>query len=148
MQREIKLRYDGKILSKKNRHVVARIGGRTAVLPDHAAQENESKMIAQFIAQLQADGRTSGQIWKDKARRVLEAERAGATYEIGIKIWQADGIRRDLDNQCSTLMDAMVRSGAIPDDCRKFVRMITIRDEGIDKDRPGAEITITETTNN
>lgn len=147
MQREIKLRFDGKILSKKNRHVVARIGGRTAVLPDHAAQENETKMIAQFMSQLTGNSQTSGQIWKDKARRVLEAERAGASYEIGIQIWQADGIRRDLDNQCSTIMDALVRSGAIPDDCRKFVKAIVIRDEGIDKDRPGANITIIETTN-
>lgn len=146
MQKEIKLRYDGKILSKKNRHIVAKIGGRTAVLPDHAAQENETRMIGQFIRQL-GDNRTGGQIWHDKARRVLEAERAGATYAIGIEIWQADGIRRDLDNQTSTIMDALVRSGAIPDDCRKFVRAITVRDRGIDKDRPGAEITIIETTN-
>lgn len=146
MERITKLRYDGKILSKKNRHVVARIAGRNAVLPDHAAQENESQMVAQFMSQLGADERTRGRIWQDKARRVLEAERAGATYEIGIQIWQADGIRRDLDNQTSTLMDALVRSGAIPDDCRKFVKAIVVRDEGIDKERPGAQITIRETT--
>lgn len=146
MIRETKLRYDGKILSKKNRHVVARIGGRNAVLPDHAAQENEAIMVGQFTKQLEQSDYYRNRIWQDKARRVLDAERAGATYEIGIKITQADGIRRDLDNQCSTLMDALVRSGAIPDDCRKFVKAISVIDAGIDKDRPGADITIREST--
>lgn len=146
MEKTIKLRYDGKILSKKNRHVVARIGGRNAVLPDHAAQENETRMVASFMRQLGADADHRGKIMQDKARRVLEAERAGAEYEIGIEITQADGIRRDLDNQTSTIMDALVRSGAIADDCRKFVKAITVKDKGIDKERAGADITIVETT--
>lgn len=146
MERTIKLRYDGKILSKKNRHVVARIGGRNAVLPDHAAQENETRMVAAFMRQLGADSDHRGKIMQDKARRVLEAERAGTEYEIGIEITQADGIRRDLDNQTSTIMDALVRSGAIADDCRKFVKAIAVKDKGIDKERAGADITIVETT--
>lgn len=145
MERTYTLSFRGKILSKKNRHVVARIGNRTAVLPDHEAIANEQDIASQFTAQMRNNEHLRQRIHKDKTRLVLEAERAGATYEIGIQITQADGIRRDLDNQTSTIMDALVKAGAIPDDCRKFVKAIVIRDGGIDKAQAGAIITIRET---
>lgn len=145
MERTYTLSFRGKILSKKNRHVVARIGHRMAVLPDHEAIANEQDIASQFTEQMRNNEHLRQRIHKDKTRLVLEAERAGATYEIGIQITQADGIRRDLDNQTSTIMDALVKAGAIPDDCRKFVKAIVIRDGGIDKAQAGAIITIRET---
>lgn len=141
------LQYVGKILSKKNRHIVARIGGRTAVLPDMEAKKNETDIAMQFSTQMRQDENLRHKTYKDKTWLVMEAERASATYEIEITITQADGIRRDLDNQTSTLMDALVKAGAIPDDCRKFVRKITVIDGGVNKEQAGAIITIQEQTN-
>lgn len=146
MERTYTLRFHGKILSKKNRHVVARIGHRMAVLPDHEAIANEMDIASQFTAQMRNDEHLRQRTYKEKTRLVLEAERAGARYEVGIQIIQADGIRRDLDNQTATIMDALVKAGALPDDCRKFVKAIIIRDGGIDKAKAGAIITIRETT--
>ena len=51
-------------------------------------------------------------------------------------------IRRDLDNQASTIMDALTRSGAIADDCWQFVRRITVEAGGVSL-TPGADIEIT-----
>lgn len=146
MERVFRLRYKGKVLSKKNRHVVARIGRRLAVLPDHEATQNEQAIASQFTAQMKQDEWLKNRTFKDKTRLVLDAERSGAEYEIAITITQSDGIRRDLDNQTSTIMDALVKAGAIPDDCRKFVKVIIIRDGGVSKDEAGAIVTIKETT--
>ena len=50
MRETIKLRFDGQILSKKNRHMVARIGGHSFIKPDQEAKANEDNMVNQFKA--------------------------------------------------------------------------------------------------
>lgn len=128
--------YVGVIHSKKNRHIPVMQGGRMRVIPDAVAREQEMDMIQQFKSQL---GRAST---ATKAQQLVQANKMGVKYHIVFRIWQVNSIRRDLDNQVSSLLDALVRSGAIVDDCRKFVRSFTVVDEGIDRQRPRAEIRI------
>lgn len=141
MQEIIKLRFDGQVLAKKNRHMVAKIGNHAFVKPDKEAQANEADMVQQFRIQLMATKRRLKAI-QTKERRVLEAKASGETYEIDITITQPNMVRRDLDNQASTIMDALTKAGAIADDCWQFVRKITVQAGGVSK-TPGADITIT-----
>lgn len=141
MRETIKLRFDGQILSKKNRHMVARIGGHSFIKPDQEAKANEDNMVNQFKAQLMTTTRRVRAI-QTKERRVLEAKAAGETYEVSIRITEPNMVRRDLDNQASTIMDALTWSGAIADDCWIFVRKITVEAGGVSQ-TPGADIKIT-----
>lgn len=140
METTLKLRFDGQVLAKKNRHMVARIGNHSFVKPDKEAQANEADMVNQFRAQLLTSTRRA-QVVTTKERRVLEAKAAGETYEVDIRITQPNLIRRDLDNQASTIMDALVKAGAIADDCWQFTRKITIEAGGVSP-TPGADIAI------
>lgn len=141
MKETITLRYDGQILAKKNRHMVAKIGGHSFIKPDKEARANEEDMVNQFRAQLLTSTRR-GRAMQSKERRVLEARAAGETYEVEIRITEPNLIRRDLDNQTSTIMDALTRSGAIADDCWQFVRKISVEAGGVSP-TPGADIKIT-----
>lgn len=137
----ITLRFDGQILAKKNRHMVAKVGRHAFIKPDAEAQANEEDMVAQFRSQLLTTQRRS-RAMTSKERRVLEAKAAGETYTVEIRITEPNMIRRDLDNQTSTIMDALTRSGAIADDCWQFVRKITVEAGGV-SNTPGADIRIT-----
>lgn len=136
----IKLHYTGQILSKKNRHIVANIGGHRLIRPDKEAKANEDDMVMQFRAQLLMSARRTWAMLS-KERRVLEAKARGETYYITMRITEPNLIRRDLDNQASTIMDALTRSGAIADDCWQFVKKITIEAGGVSP-TPGADIEI------
>ena len=135
-KRVLKLTYKGVVLSKKNRHIISRNGG---VIPDKKARENENDIIQQLTLQLRAQGITDA-FNKTKQEQILEAKRKHAKYALRFWIWRGNEIRRDLDNQLNTLLDAMVASFALPDDSCKFVRQITMVDRGVDKENPRVEI--------
>ena len=59
-----------------------------------------------------------------------------------VEVWNKDNRKHDLDNQVSTILDALVKAGVIPDDSQTTVQKITAEYKGIDKDDPRAEITI------
>lgn len=141
MMETIQLHFNGQILAKKNRHMVAKIGGHSFIKPDKEARANEEDMIEQFRAQLLMTKRRS-RVMQTKERRVLEAKASGETYSVEIRITEPNMLRRDLDNQASTIMDALTRSGAIADDCWQFVRRITIEAGGVSP-TPGADVKIT-----
>lgn len=137
--KQITLNYHGIIKAKKNsKQIIRGADGRPRIISNCAARENEDDMVRQFIAQgcrpLSVQQRTIA---------MLEAGKRGETYAIEATIWQPNGIRRDLDNQITSILDALTKSGAILDDCRKFVRKISVIDGGIDKQDPRAKITIT-----
>lgn len=141
MKRHIRLVYDGVVLSKKNRHITTRQG---AVIPDAKARANESDMIAQFVIQLRKQGGTAI-FTTTRAERLLEANQNGTRYRIKMTFYNENGRRRDLDNQATSVLDALTKSGAIVDDCCNYLRGLYIEYGGIDKARPRAEIIIEET---
>ena len=144
MKQELKLHFAGQVLAKKNRHTIIRIAGRPVVRPDNEAKANEDEMVLQFRTQLLQTERR-GFIAKTKEQRILQAKKNRETYTVEIKIWQPNRIRRDLDNQASTIMDALTRAGAIADDCWQFVKKLTIEAGGVSP-TPGADINITIAT--
>ena len=136
--RTIELTFNGIILSKKNRHIISSHGG---IIPDSKARENENEMIQQFTDQLRAQG-INDAFTKTKTEQVLEANGKNTKYAIQFEIWRANNIRRDLDNQVTTLLDALTESFAIADDSHKYLKQIVAIDRGLDKDNPRAEIII------
>lgn len=134
----IELTYHGIILSKKNRHIISSHGG---IIPDRKAVENENDMISQFTAQLKKQD-INDVFFMTKTEQVLQANKKNTRYAIYFKIWRANNIRRDLDNQVTTLLDALTESFAIVDDSHKYLKRIVADDKGIDKDDPRAEISI------
>lgn len=136
--RIIKLTYHGTVLSKKNRHIISSHG---AVIPDKKARANENDMIQQFAVQLRKYGVVDVFI-KSDTERILEAKAKHARYFVKFDLYAANEIRRDLDNQATTLFDALVKAGALADDSRKFIEGFAVYDKGTDKANPRAEITI------
>lgn len=136
----IRLIYHGTVLSKKNRHITTRQG---IVVPDARAKANEADMVNQFIPQLRRQGGTSI-FTKTHTDRLIEANAKGTTYGIKMTIYNETARRRDLDNQATSILDALTKSGAIVDDCAKYVRKLVIEYGGIDRLNPRAEIMIVE----
>lgn len=136
--RLIKLTYHGIVLAKKNRHIISSHG---AVIPDRKARENENDIINQLAVGLKHQGITDA-FTLDQASRMIKARKNNAEYSVQFNIFAGNEIRRDLDNQASTLLDAMTKAGAIPDDSIKFLKTIIINHKGIDRIDPRAEIII------
>lgn len=134
------LTYHGTVLSKKNRHITTRQG---IVVPDARAKANEADMINQFTVQLKKQG-GSAIFTKTRTDRLVEAQQSETRYAIHIIIWNETNRRRDLDNQATSILDALTKSGAIVDDCARFVRKILVEYGGIDRNDPRAEIKIIE----
>lgn len=131
--------YKGTIKAKKNsKQIIKGRDGRPLIISNSAARENEDDMIRQFMMQ----GATPMTV-QERTEAMLDATRKSLSYAIEATIWQPNGIRRDLDNQITSILDALTKSGAILDDCRKFVKKISVTDGGIDKTNPRAEIRIT-----
>lgn len=138
----IRLTYNGTVLSKKNRHITTRQG---IVVPDARAKANETDMINQFIPQLRRQGGTDV-FTKTHTERLIEANANETTYGIKMTIYNETNRRRDLDNQATSILDALTKSGAIVDDCAKYVRKLVIEYGGIDRKNPRAEIMIVKET--
>ena len=65
-------------------------------------------------------------------------------FGIIMRIWEKDHRRRDLDNQATAILDALVLSRVIPDDSSQIVQKLTVEYMGVCKAQPRAEIQIEE----
>lgn len=98
--------------------------------------------------------RITGKIFVTSSKTVKswqkEAERQLKLYDYAFKgdvaldiyIWNPDKRPRDLDNQASTILDALVKCGIIEDDSCKYVKSLRISFVGVDKQNPRTMLSI------
>jgi Holliday junction resolvase RusA-like endonuclease len=84
--------------------------------------------------------------WQKEALTQLQAYRGQADGELFITMafYNKDRRGRDIDNQASSVLDILVKSGLIPDDNCFVVSRMCLMFGGIDKENPRVEITIDE----
>lgn len=127
---QLQLNYKGVVISKKNSKVIRknRRTGRNYITSNDTAKRNEADMVASFMEQLKG-------AYTDKDL---------CPCSIAVTIYEPDAHRRDLDNQLTSIMDALVRAKVITDDSNRNVYGASVRLGGIDYDNPRAEIVITK----
>lgn len=132
MTREFMTTYLGQVTSKKNNKVIAinRRTGRPFVRMNDLAKAQEREMIAVFKDDF---------LMQQMKREWFEGRR----IEVVVEVWNKDARKHDLDNQLSTILDALTKAQVIPDDSQLTVTKVTAEYKGIDKEDPRAEITVT-----
>ncbi len=139
---KIELIYRGVIRSKKNsKQIVRDKSGVPRIISNANARAMEQEMIQQFRGQL-IDKGFGDLVWNSQTANILDAKESGRTYSVEAIIYNPDRIRRDLDNQITSLLDGLVRAGALPDDCSSIVTKISAEFGGVDREDPRAEITV------
>ena len=123
------LTYHGVVYSKKNNKsiVVNRCTGRPQIISNQRVREMEVAMTREVQAQA--------------AKAKWEAN-TDTTYEVSIFIRTKDRTRRDLDNQATSILDALVAAKIIPDDSMKYVISLQVEFMGVDKNDPRAEVVV------
>ena len=122
---KIKLVYHGQVIAKKNnwKPCLNQRTGRLMIAPTTEAKRQEAALISAF-----AQG----------SPQLIDQE----GYVVKITVWNRDRRRHDLDNQASTILDALVKAGVLPDDNQRVVEEISATYAGVDAEDPRAEITI------
>lgn len=144
MTREFELTYRGVVHSKKNsKQIIKDATGRPRIISNAKAREMEHDMISQFHYQMPLVG-LDREIFMTQTERILECKEHARTYKVEAIIWNPNNIRRDLDNQITSLLDGLVSAGVLPDDCSTIVTSITANYGGVDRINPRAEIRIVE----
>ena len=91
-----------------------------------AAKANENDMVDQFSIQ------------------TIRQKKPVKRCKISVEVYQPTAQRRDLDNQLTAILDALVKAEVIADDSFKCVIEEKVRFGGIDKNEPRAIVIITE----
>lgn len=127
---QLQIEYHGVVVSKKNSKVI-RVNRRTGqrfITSNNIAKRNESDMVEQFA--LQTRGAFKAEDW--------------SPCSLEFKIYEPDMKRRDLDNQITSVLDALVRAEVLLDDSIETVRGITVRLMGVSKSDPRVEVILTK----
>ncbi len=126
--KKIELTYYGMVISKKNTKRIIKNAktGKPMMISNKAALANEHDMVDQFSVQ------TLGQ------KKPIE------NCRISIVIYEPNLQRRDLDNQATSILDALTKSEVIKDDSIKCVKELNVRLGGVDRADPRAIVNITE----
>lgn len=124
--KKIELTYCGMVISKKNAKRIIRNArtGKPTIISNKAALANEHDMIDQFSIQ------------------TLKQKKPVAKCKVEIVIYEPNYQKRDLDNQATSILDALVGAEVIADDSIKCVEEISTKFAGVDKDNPRAEVAI------
>lgn len=136
---KLRLEYHGVVYSKKNskRIITNSRTRRPMIVSSNKAKEMERDMAGQFLAQYLS--------YLPKIIVNLPiATIHGRPLEVHIMIWQKDRTRRDLDNQATSILDALVAAGVILDDSVNVIQKLTIEMMGIDKYDPHVVVEIME----
>ena len=85
--------------------------------------------------------------WTKDAVEELQGQFKGyrvTDYPVSLRLvfYNKDNIRRDLDNQLSTVLDAMRHAGVIAEDDNKHINKLLVEYGGLDKANPRCEIMI------
>lgn len=143
--RTIKLTFEGVVHSKKNsKQIIRGRDGAPRIISNALSRQGEEEMRRQFAEQLLEidDALLKKRVYQNRAIALTQAKEAHETYTIDFTIYSPNNIRRDLDNQVTSILDALVKAGAIVDDSFQFLKGFTVRFGGIDKVRPRAEIAL------
>ncbi len=127
------LTYHGTVYSKKNskRIIYNPRTKRPMLISSKQAEAQEDEMKLAFMRQANTHS------WNVK---IAPAE--DKFYEVTIGIWQPNHRRRDLDNQATAILDALVKAGVLPDDDAEHVRDLHVVAMDVDKSDPRAVIEI------
>lgn len=123
--------YYGQVTGKKNSKVIAvnQHTGRPFVRMNDAAKAQEREMVENF---------TYDMAYYRRKPEDFEGKR----IEVVVEIWNKDRRKHDLDNQVSTILDALVKAKVLPDDSQETVYKISAEYKGVDKEDPRALITV------
>lgn len=121
--------YHGIIYSKKNSKQIIRNSrtGRPMLISSKQAQQMERDIVTQLSAQ--------------NARKPLKTP-LDCECRVSTTIYQPDRRRRDLDNQATSLLDGLVDAAILLDDKNSIVTEIRVKNGGVDKADPRAEIEV------
>lgn len=129
---EITLTYFGVVTAKKNSKQIVwnKATRRPILISNRRARQQENDMVQSFMLD------SYGQGWRGGSKN--------STYHVSIEIWNKDRRRRDLDNQATAILDALVLAHIIPDDGVDYVQKLTVEYKGQDKEQPRARVKIKE----
>lgn len=130
---ELTLTYHGVVTAKKNSKQIIwnRNSHRPMLISNRRARKQENDMVQSFMLDAYGEG------WRGGGKN--------STFEINICIWNKDRRRRDLDNQATAIIDALVLAHIIPDDGMDYVQKVCVEYRGQDKEDPRAVVKIKET---
>ena len=123
--------YYGQVVGKKNSKVISinKHTGKPFVRMNDKAKAQEQEMVSNFAYDL------------DYYKRKPE-DFEGKRIEVIVEIWNQDRRKHDLDNQLSTILDALVKAKVLPDDSQNSVTKVVAEYKGIDREDPRALITV------
>lgn len=139
---KLKLVYEGQVLAKKNNKkiIINRRTGKPQPISNDKVRLQEIAMENQFREQAIAAG---WQFYYINHNNHRKRERAyPERFAIEITVYEQDKRRRDLDNQATAILDALVLAQVIPDDSTEWVTSEKTTFGGIDRINPRAEIMI------
>lgn len=127
-KKSVELIYNGVVLSKKNSKRIIRNPrtGKPLVISNPSAKKNEDSMVKAFKKQSEYLELPLKKCW------------------VKVNIFEPNWTRRDLDNQVTSILDALVKAEVLKDDGIKNVVGIKVSFGGVDATNPRAEITLTE----
>lgn len=125
--------YHGAIVAKKNnKRIMRAANGRPWIASSQEAKAQEQVMAYEFADQAREQG------WQAEDK---------TAYKVEIYITEPDRRRRDLDNQATAILDALVLAGVLSDDDNKHVQALRVELKGYDKYDPHAYILIDKIIN-